>query len=141
MQKFKRMNYIVWGAKQAHVLTHHKNLLFVFAPFALPSNSPRHVLSKVHRRAIHLSRFEFFINHFDGTNNGFADIVTRWSKDYQIKQAHGKVIAALYHDITPASTKITTISLAEIKEKQSKFQPPDQALESEDGIYRRDSRI
>lgn len=57
VQTFKRMDYLLWGAKQTHVYTDHKNLLYVFAPLALRPNSPRHGISKVHRWAIHLSKF------------------------------------------------------------------------------------
>lgn len=77
VQTFERMDYLFWGAQLVHVSTDQQNLLYVFAPLALCPNSPRHVLSKVHRWAIHLSRFEFVIDYIEGANNVFADVLTR----------------------------------------------------------------
>lgn len=62
------------------MLTDHRNLPYVLAPLALRAKSLRHVLSKAHRWAIHLSRFEFVIDRIEGINNVFADALTDWSK-------------------------------------------------------------
>lgn len=57
-QTFDRMDNVFWGWLPVHVFTDHRNLLYVFAPLALLPNSPKHVLSKVHSWAIHLSRLD-----------------------------------------------------------------------------------
>ena len=43
----------------------------------------RHVLSKVQRWALYLSRFAYIIEHVRGDENVFADILTRWTKGYR----------------------------------------------------------
>lgn len=78
MEIFDRLDYLFLGKNQAHVFKGHKNLLYVFSPLALRPSSLRQVLSKVFRWAIHLSRFQFSINHIEGSKNVFSDILMRW---------------------------------------------------------------
>lgn len=141
VQTFDRLDYLFWGSGQNHVFTNHKNLLYVFAPLALRPSSPRHVLSKVHRWAIHLSRFEFFINHIEGASNVFADILTRWSKGYRVTSAQTDMIAALYKDIIPSSTDTPAVLMTDIKLEQAKYRPPDSVSKEDDGVYRINGKI
>lgn len=71
------------GETDVRIFTDHRNLLFVYAPAAFDVNIGRHVISKVQRWAIFLSRFKFSIEHIDGIKNTFADILTRWTKGYR----------------------------------------------------------
>lgn len=43
----------------------------------------RHVVCKVQRWALYLSRFNYVIEHIEGENNVFADIMTRWLRRYR----------------------------------------------------------
>lgn len=141
VQTFGRLDYLFWGAMQTHVFTDHRNLLYVFAPLALRPNSPRHVLSKVHRWAIHLSRFEFFINHIEGSNNVFADILTRRSKGYRSNSARTNMIAALFKDITPTMEETVPVSIEEVKQLQSKQKHPSGTKLDADGVCMHDHQI
>lgn len=67
-----------------------------FAPLTLRPNSPIHVLSKVHWRVIHLLRFEFMIDHIEGENNVFANVLARWSKGYRNIRAQQKKLLLHY---------------------------------------------
>lgn len=139
VQTFDRMDYLFWGPQPVHVFTDHRNLLYVFAPFALRPNSPRRVLSKVHRWAIHLSRFEFFIEHIDGTNNVFADILTRLSKRY--RNVLAQRVAVLYTDIVPSSSTIKAVTLTEIINEQQQQEIPKNLRRDNEGIYRKGQQI
>lgn len=141
VQTFDRLDYLFWGTTRTHIFTDHKNLLYVFAPLALRPNSPRHVLSKVHRWAIHLSRFEFFINHIEGSNNIFADILTRWSKGYRTTTAKTSMVAALYKDIAPTSEDLTAVWINEIKLHQARHHSPAETEIDDDGIHKYNQRI
>jgi len=77
------MDYILMGSKPLHIFTDHRNLLFVFAPLALEPSLGLHIVSKVQRWALFLSRFSYVIEHVDGASNVFADILTRWTKGYR----------------------------------------------------------
>lgn len=141
VQTFDRLDYLLWGAKQTHVFTDHKNLLYVFAPLALRPNSPRHVLSKVHRWAINLSRFQFHINHIKGVNNVLADTLTRWSKGHRTISAKPGSIAALYQDIVPTAASRATINIEDIKREQANNPATETNVQHKDGIMYKDNTI
>lgn len=72
VQSFGTMNYLPRDARQTHVHTEHKSLLYVFAPLAHRPKSPRQSTSKVHRLKIHLSQFGVVINHIKGLKTAFT---------------------------------------------------------------------
>lgn len=121
-----------------HVFTDHRSLLYWFAPLLLCSNSPRHVLSKMHRWAIHLSTFEFFINHIGGASIIFADILTRWSKGYRAVSAQR--VVALYADIVPSAHEVEDITIKEIINEQKNLYPPVGVEKDEIGLFKKDQR-
>lgn len=82
-QTFDKVDYLFLNEQPVHVFTDHRNLLFVFAPLAMEPTLGRHVVTKVQRWALFLSRFENAIEHIDGSKNVFADILTRWTKGYR----------------------------------------------------------
>lgn len=88
--------------------------MFVFAPLTLKPNSPGHVILKVHRCAINLSRFQFHVNHIEGVNSVFAVIPTRWSKGHRTVSAKSGSITALYQDIVPYAETTTAVNIEDI---------------------------
>ena len=94
-QSFVKMDYLFLGEQPVHVFTDHRNLLFVFAPFALEPALGRHVVSKVQRWALFLSRFNYRIEHVSGEENVFADILTRWLKGYRDEPKRMRTICSL----------------------------------------------
>lgn len=68
-QVFQKMDYLFLCEQETHVHTDHRNLLFVFNPLALDSTLGRHVVHKVQRWGLFLSRFSYVIEHIEGTNN------------------------------------------------------------------------
>ena len=83
LETFDKLDYILMGSQPTHIYTDHRNLLFVFAPLALEPALGRHIVSKVQRWALFLSRFPYVIEHIEGKSNIFADILTRWTKGYR----------------------------------------------------------
>ncbi|KAE9062830.1 hypothetical protein PF007_g29768 [Phytophthora fragariae] len=53
----------------------HKNLVFVFAP---DKEVKRHVRGKLQRWALSLTGLAFQVEHIDGTDNLWADLLSRW---------------------------------------------------------------
>lgn len=141
MQTFNRLDYLLWRARQTHVFTNHKNLLYVFAPFALRTNLPRHVLSKIHRWAIKLSWFHFHINQIEGVENVFSDILIRWLKGHKTISAKPGSIAALYQDIVPAAASRTAINIENIKQKQANILGTETIIHYRDGIMDNGNKI
>lgn len=119
VQTFDRLNCLFCEAKHTHVFTDHKNLFYLFATLALRLNSARHILFEVHRWAMHLSIFEFFIDHIERADNVFVDIVTLWSKGYGLTTTQTNMIAALNDNIIPTSTDMDVTSITGIKREQA----------------------
>lgn len=66
-----------------HLFSDHRNLLFVYNPMAMEPALGRHIVTKVQRWALFLSRFNYTIEHIPGKSNVMADIMTRWYGGYR----------------------------------------------------------
>lgn len=95
---FEKLDYLHMGGQIVRVFTGHLYLLFIFAPLFLIPPLGRHVVSKVQRWALYLSRFEHTIKHIDGVKNVFADILTRWLKGYRRPKFSLKTVASFALD-------------------------------------------
>lgn len=97
-QSFKKMDYLLLVEENTHVFTDHRNLLFVYNPEALEPALGRHVVTKVQRWALYLSRFSYTIEHIVGTRNTMADVMTRWLNGYRGRPMAAKRISHLIMD-------------------------------------------
>ena len=77
------MDYMLLAEDDIHLYTDHRNLLFVFNPFALDPTLGRHIVNQVQRWGPFLSRFSYAIEHIDEEKNVMADIMTRWWRGYR----------------------------------------------------------
>ena len=82
-QTFSKVDYLFLNGQETHVFTDHRSLMFVYAPTALEPALGRHVVCKVQRWALYLSRFDYILEQIEGKDNIFADILTRWTRDYR----------------------------------------------------------
>ena len=80
---FEKVEYLFLTERLVHVFTDHQILLFVFAPLAMEPTLGRHVVSKIQRWALFLSRFDYMVEHIEGEKDVFADILTRWTMGYR----------------------------------------------------------
>ncbi len=55
--------------KVIHLYTDHRNLLFVYNPEVREPPLERHIISKVERWGLYLSKFQYVIEHVDGDFN------------------------------------------------------------------------
>lgn len=116
------MSYLVSRSQPVHVFANDRNMLYVCSRLALQPCSSKNLLSMLHRLAIHLSRFEFFIEHMEGSKNLFAnilEILTRGSKGYKntgVQKA--EMFAVHYNDIFQASNDIKSVMMEDIAGKQ-----------------------
>ena len=148
-QAFKKMDYLFYSDKPAHVFTDHRNLLFVFAPLALEPALGRHVVNKVQRWALFLSQFPYVIEHVDGDRNVFADILTRCLRGYRSERRNARTMCKLVmsRDIveSPASESFIWPTISSFQEDQTKF-PPSPEMDRviwcpEDCLWRKDKCI
>lgn len=106
VETFERMSDLSRGLQPVHVFPNQQDMLYGSSPLTLHTNCPRHVLFKVHLRAIHLLRFEFVIGHMEGANNNFANLLARRSKGYRNRITQiADVVATLYVDKVLAAKK------------------------------------
>ena len=87
-----------------HLYTDHRNLLFVFNPIALNPALARHMVRKMQRWGLYLSRFSYAIKHVKGEKNIMADIMTRWWRGYRGERQAVKRNSHVLHqtDIAPS---------------------------------------
>ncbi|OWZ22169.1 hypothetical protein PHMEG_0003164, partial [Phytophthora megakarya] len=58
----------------------HRNLIYVFAP---SKEVKKHIRGKLLRWAVKLMEYRYHIEHIEGTNNVWADMVSRWAGNHQ----------------------------------------------------------
>ena len=131
-QTFDCLDYLFLDEHPVHLFTDHRNLLYTFAPMALQPAMKRHAVSKVQRWAIFLSKFEYIIEHVDGSQNIFADILTRWTKGYRGNErvATSKICSLLLDAScsVPSTDDVEWPSIENMKAAQARFAshvPPD----------------
>ena len=138
-QTFEKLDYMLMSSKPVHVYTDHRNLLFVFDPLSLEPALGRHIISKVQRWALYLSRFSYVIEHVSGSSNVFADILTRWTRGYRHPSQELKSICTIVvrnEQMVRAADSIVWPTIEVIRDSQQAAQNPreDSSLDTEDNI-------
>lgn len=148
-QVFSKLDYLMFGEKPSHLYTDHRNLLFVYNPLSVQPEIGRHVVNKVQRWALYLSRFHYNIEHVAGEKNVMADIMTRWFSGYRGKSARARIsqIRALLTDEDIVSSPFsegfiwpTSEMIFESQKKHSKNRPVG-LVEKEDGTLKIKDKI
>ena len=144
VQAFGKMDYLLMGAPNVRVFTDHRNLLFVYAPLALEPSLGRHVVSKVQRWALYISRFRYVIEHVPGQQNVFADILTRWLRGYR-KEERGLVCSMILdtaQQMVPSADSIPWPSIESMRSAQERQKRPEGLTFDEgDRLWKRDGLI
>ena len=146
-QTFAKLDYLFLVRQDVRVFTDHRNLLFVFAPLALEPSLGRHIISKVQRWALYMSRFHYVIEHVKGEDNVFADILTRWMRGYRNEsKGHTAICSMLLQEaeqLIPAADSFSWPSFDSIRHSQQEHDRPSQNLEldAHDGLWKHDGRI
>ena len=122
-QTFDKVDYLMQTQKSVRVFTDHRNLLFVFAPLALEPALGRHIVSKVQRWALYLSRFSYVIEHVAGPKNVAADMLTRWAKGYRRDRSERPAVCSMTlaeaKQLVPRPDEIQWPQMAAIQASQS----------------------
>lgn len=90
----------------------------------LRPNSPRYVLSNLHRWALDLSRFDFHVKHVDREWNICTDILKRWAKEYRTFELRLRTVAVFYVDLVPSTMETSQLEWDDIKQAQSLHSTP-----------------
>lgn len=93
-ETFRRLDYILLCAKDIRVFTDHRYLLFVLNSHSTGETLGCHIVLKVLRWELHLSKFNYRIEHVNGSANIAADIMIRWLRGYH---RHPRTIKRVRH--------------------------------------------
>jgi len=142
-QTFEKLDYMLLGHARVHVFTDHRNLLFVFAPLVLEPALGRHIVSKVQRWALFLSKFNYVIEHIRGDENFCADILTRWTRGYRNeKQLLCSIVLEEAAQLIPAADSIKGPDREVIRSSQQRYTRADGLVFHEsERIWKRGSKI
>jgi len=128
-QVFERLDYLLLPERDTRIFTDHLNLLFIFNPLAIDSSLKKHIVNKVLRWSMTLSKFSYVIEHIPGEKNIMADIMTRWLKGYRGKRLAVKKISTVLQETdvvpSPEDEKFEWVTEDVIKEAQNSNEPPE----------------
>lgn len=135
------MDEVFWGPNSVRIYKDYRNLLYIFAPTALRPEAPKYVLNKVHRWTIHMSQFDFIIEHVQDVKNVFADLLKRSSRKHKSMEAIYENISALYQSIDPSEGEVNDGDLKETRRVQQMYDSQTQAVMSPCGVWEKGGRI
>ena len=92
----------------------------MFSPRSIEPKLGFHVVSKVQRWALHLSRFDYNLEHIIGSENVFADMLTRWTKGHKRKPTSSicSLVLQNHQQLVPSSREVEWPSIELIKNAQ-----------------------
>lgn len=145
-QSFEKMDYMFACEEDIHIFTDHRNLLFVFNTLALKPMLGRHIVNKVQRWALFLSRFMYSIEHIAGERNVAADMMTRWYAGYRGKKKLERRITSLLmaQDLvqSPADEDFAWPSIDTVRQcQEARNTRPEGLNHSEDGLWKKPDNI
>lgn len=74
----KRLEYILLRPGGFRIFTDHRNLIYMFDPLSIDGNLQRYQMNKLQRWAMVMASFPYKIEHVDGVDNVWADMLSRW---------------------------------------------------------------
>ncbi|GMF18554.1 unnamed protein product [Phytophthora fragariaefolia] len=74
----KRLEYLLLRPGGFHLFTDHRNLVYMFNPFASDSGMQRYQADKLQRWSMTMTTYRYVIEHVRGSDNVWADMLSRW---------------------------------------------------------------
>lgn len=133
---FLKCDYMLLNIPNLLIFTDHRNLLFIFAPTAFFPNIGTHIIHKVHRWAIYLSRFQYTISHIPGYLNIIADMLTRWTKGHRSGPLPGRLASLVLNEraVVFTAADITWPDQPTLIAEQRKYPSPHGCVQYADGL-------
>jgi RNase H-like domain found in reverse transcriptase len=75
----ERIDWLLQRPDGFSLFTDHQNLVYIFHPYGLDPGIAAHTAAKLTRWALKLSAYNYTIEHVPGTDNVWADMLTRWA--------------------------------------------------------------
>ncbi|KAE9073862.1 hypothetical protein PF010_g24905 [Phytophthora fragariae] len=81
-----RLEYLLLRPKGYRLFTDHRNLVYIFDPFATDSAMARYQADKLQHWTMSLLVFRYVIEHVPGEVNAWGDLLSRWGAGPALKQ-------------------------------------------------------
>jgi transposase InsO family protein len=137
VESIERLDYLLVRDKGFRILCDHRNLIYMFS--AGNTNMKMPTSLKLQRWALRLQGYRYTIEHIDGDNNLWADLLSRWGRPGTTLRA--SVVSRL-PIINPLDDNFIWPTLTEIKHAQAQSRVQMRAdLQMVDGILKHHNRI
>lgn len=78
VESCKRLEYLLLRSRGFRLYTDHRNLVYIFNPYAIDGTMQRYQADKLQRWSMALSSFTYEIEHIRGEDNVWGDLLSRW---------------------------------------------------------------
>jgi RNase H-like domain found in reverse transcriptase/Reverse transcriptase (RNA-dependent DNA polymerase) len=79
IQTTDRLDYLLRSPTGFALFTDHRNLVYIFDPMSRNPHISQHSAARLLRWALRLASYQYIIEHITGSDNVWADIMTRWA--------------------------------------------------------------
>ncbi|KAE9356250.1 hypothetical protein PF008_g3693 [Phytophthora fragariae] len=86
IESTRRLEYLLLRPKGYRLFTDHRNLVYIFDPFATDSAMARYQADKLQHWTMSLLVFRYVIEHVPGEVNAWGDLLSRWGAGPALKQ-------------------------------------------------------
>ncbi|KAE9282551.1 hypothetical protein PR003_g27380 [Phytophthora rubi] len=90
----RRLEYLLLRPAGFRLYTDHRNLVYIFNPYATDGAMARYRADKLQRWALSLMSFKYVIEHVPGEENVWGDLLSRWGAGQVLEAHHGAVRVA-----------------------------------------------
>ena len=101
VESVTRLDYLLLRPSGFWLFTDHKNLTFIFNPFATHPTMAKHVANKIERWSMKLAAFRYQIVHITGEENVWADLLSRWGATGFVRHTPCKLSALMRAPVAP----------------------------------------
>ncbi|KAE9040561.1 hypothetical protein PR001_g7013 [Phytophthora rubi] len=86
IESTRRIENLLLRTKGSRLFTDHRNLVYIFDPYATDCAMTRYQADKLQRWAMPLLAFRYVIEHVPGEVNAWGDLLSRWGAGPALKQ-------------------------------------------------------
>ena len=142
MHLVENADYLLRRSQGFHLFTDHRNLCYIFDPFAHNPLCGKHTASRLERWAIRLMGLKYQIEFVPGDTNVFADLLTRWGAVPEVDTSENMKMMKRLISLQEEPSAIWKKSFewpeeAEIRTVQDRAQDKESSQDQGNGMLRR----
>ncbi|OWZ21848.1 hypothetical protein PHMEG_0003542 [Phytophthora megakarya] len=115
----KRSEYLLLRPRGFRLYTDHRNLIYIFYPYAIDGSMQHYQADKLQRWSMTLSSFNYEIEHIRGEDSAWGDLLSRWDASTVSQVTARMHRLAIIDQVSPlVSADLEWPSYAEIAREQ-----------------------